>query len=269
MFGVPQENYPDCGWTETHVQFARIGGFRLTNANGKTFLNCVRDRTIDLPKVSKHEIILAQHPEDLGGKTFAAFQTAGFVLQCIYRQSQHLLLTKLEVTTLAYALIYVFVNFFWWHKPYGVAVPIEVPYKERSLGGQSDKMGTKGDYLAAAEGSRPLIRLGIKTDQLSALGRIILGTIVGGSFGAMHCLAWNSESKLPTPLAEQYLWQASSLIVTVIGGTVLVVVIKAFDSFENKGTPGAVGSILFSVSIVMYCCARAILIILAALPCAV
>ncbi|KIL62377.1 hypothetical protein M378DRAFT_12853 [Amanita muscaria Koide BX008] len=324
--------YPKCGWTETHAQFVRMGGFRLVDAEGKRFIACIKDGTIDLPKVSKKDI-LGRSKGDLIAKSFAVIQTAWFVFQCIHRRSQHLLLTELEITTLAHTLINFFIYFFWWHKPYGVAVPIEVPFKERrpeTIAGRDDKVESKGgssnasdniqvpqtteigenltepppisnddpsitsekgvpvatkssdDKSPAAAAEKELIfdveasngtpspqlswytRLGIKTssvskpEQLSIPGRILLSTIwiiVGGGFGAMHCLAWNSA--FPTR-AEQVIWQVSSLIVTVFGGTTLLMAISDMDIWELAGCT-------FIIIIPMYCFARISLLVLALL----
>ncbi|KIL62375.1 hypothetical protein M378DRAFT_25598 [Amanita muscaria Koide BX008] len=255
------EKYPECGWTETHTQFVRMGGFRLEHANKKTFLDCIRDGTIDLPELSKDDI-LARSKGSFIAKCLAVIQTAWFVTQCIHRHSQHLLLTELEITTLAHTLVNFFIYFFWWHKPYGVAVPIIVPgtiargWDESGikilsvLGGRDDngmapqhswyiRLGIKilKQVKLSILGGRDdngkpqhswYTRLGIKIHtvlkeaELSMLGLIVLSIvyfIVGGAFGAMHCLAWNSA--FPTR-AEQYIWRVSSLIVTVIGGTTLL-----------------------------------------------
>ncbi|KIL54021.1 hypothetical protein M378DRAFT_174482 [Amanita muscaria Koide BX008] len=316
------KNYPECGWTETHAQFVVMGGFRLVDGNGRTFLNRVKDGTIDLPKVSKDEI-LARSKGDLTAKIITVIQTAWFVFQCIHRRSQHLLLTQLEITTLAHTLINFFIYFFWWHKPYGVALPIEVPFKERlpeTIGERDGKVESEGndrenptqppriynddprrtseiglpvatksndDKGPAAAANKELksdveasndtpstlpqlswyTRLGIKTfsvsnaNQLSIPGRTVLSTIwfiVGGGFGAMHCLAWNSA--FPTR-AEQLIWQVSSLIVTVFGGITLMMIINGLYTRVTN----LVGAILLIVIVLMYCAARISLLVLALL----
>ncbi|KIL62380.1 hypothetical protein M378DRAFT_165741 [Amanita muscaria Koide BX008] len=307
-------------------------GFRIVGANGKSFFECVEDGTIDLPKVSKDEI-LARSKGDSIAKTITVIQTAWFVIQCIHRRSQHLLLTELEITTLAHTLISFFMYFFWWHKPYGVALPIEVPFKERrpeSIGERDGKVESKGDgndniqvpqtnetgenpaqplnddpsrtsekcvpvatkssddkspasaaaadkeFKSDVEASNgtptsPQLswytRLGLKTlsvskpEQLSILGRIVLNTvylIVGGGFGAMHCLAWNSA--FPTR-AEQLIWQVSSLIVAVFGGTAFLIGVNDLWDTEANVLVG----FIFIVIVPMYCFARISLLILALL----
>ncbi|KAM6490665.1 hypothetical protein JOM56_014008 [Amanita muscaria] len=326
------KNYPECGWTETHAQFVRMGGFRL---NEKTFLDCVKDGTIDLPKVSKDEI-LARSKGDSIAKTITVIQTAWFVFQCIHRRSQDLLLTELEITTLAHTLINFFIYFCWWHKPYGVALPIEVPFKERrpeTIGERDEKVESKrgssdgneiiqvpqtteigenptqpppnDDPSRTSEKGVPVAtkssddkspvaaaykevksdvearnstspqlswytRLGIKTfsvseaEQLSIHGRTVVSIIyfiVGGAFGAMHCLAWNST--FPTR-AEQLTWQVSSLIVVVIGGTSLASVIHEREISNNEALVILFG--MFAVFLLpLYCLARVSLFVLALL----
>lgn len=143
------EYSPTCGWTETHAQFAVMGGFRIKYADGETELmreeklfDCVKDGTIDLPHISEAQI-LERSKADPIAKTLTVLQTAWFVIQCIHRGSQRLPLTELEITTLGHTLINFFIYWFWWYKPLGISFPIDVPSK---------KPRPQKNYLAEAEG---------------------------------------------------------------------------------------------------------------------
>jgi hypothetical protein len=60
-------------------------------------------------------------------KAIALFQTIWFVMQCIARRNQGLLITELELITVAYTIITVAMYIAWWNKPLNVGCPTRVP----------------------------------------------------------------------------------------------------------------------------------------------
>ena len=93
---------------------------------------------------------------------------------------------------------------------------------------------------------------------VNAMFIVICFSIVGGMFGAVHCLAWNST--FPTPI-EHTLWRVSALLVTIIPGVIFSVFIflqkNADDLGETLKSP-------FVIPLsVIYCLARACLLVLA------
>ncbi|KIL62384.1 hypothetical protein M378DRAFT_165746 [Amanita muscaria Koide BX008] len=298
------KNYPECGWTETHAQFVRMGGFRLVDANGKTFFDCVKDGTIDLPKVSKDEI-LARSKGDSIAKTITVIQTAWFVFQCIHRRSQHLLLTELEITTLAHTLINFFIYFCWWHKPYGVALPIEVPFKERrpeTIGERDEKVESKRGSSDGNEniqvpqtteiGENPTqppndnpsrtsekgVPVATKSSDdkspVAAAYKEVKFDVEARNYGTPSTspqLSWYTRLGIKTfsvSEAEQLSIHGrtvvSSLIVVVIGGTSLASVIHEREISNNEALVIFFG--MFAVFLLpLYCLARVSLLVLALL----
>ncbi|KAM6501657.1 hypothetical protein JOM56_001634 [Amanita muscaria] len=132
-------HFPKCRWTETHVQFVRMGGFRLVYADGGTehigcrdLFDLVRDGTVDLPNISEEEILERSKRDHIAtGITIA--QTTWFVVQCIYRRSRGLPTTALEFITLGYAVVNFFIYWCWWYKPQRVGIPIDIPTKKLRL----------------------------------------------------------------------------------------------------------------------------------------
>ncbi|KIM28288.1 hypothetical protein M408DRAFT_308844, partial [Serendipita vermifera MAFF 305830] len=174
-------------------------------------------------------------------KTIVLVQTLWFVVQCIVRGTQRLPLTELEVVTLAYTMLNLFIYAFWWDKPRNVECPIRV-YKtlaanHKEAGQGAEKWGPIG-YIRWAEKivsyttgrqdrfvtvsqkrSIPMFWSGrIAQRDLSVAG---LGpSILGAGFGAIHCIAWLSE--FPSR-AELILWRFSCIIMITIPVTVVVI----------------------------------------------
>jgi hypothetical protein len=168
---------------------------------------------------------------DVLAKVIALIQTLWFVAQCIARGVQHLPLTEIEVVTLAYTTVNVFIYYFWWDKPKDVGCPVRV-YKTLKAGPVKRKegvwkwdSGVKGIfqrsiiYITGAQDDSfrlsdeiqvPLFwsgNAGFEIDLRAMLGASIIGT----AFGAAHFIAWNSE--FPSHI-ELVLWRISCIAMT-------------------------------------------------------
>ncbi|KAJ6552224.1 hypothetical protein DFH09DRAFT_925333, partial [Mycena vulgaris] len=73
----------------------------------------------------KTEEIMDKSKGDTLSKGVALVQGLWFTTQCLARVSQHLPITSLEVTTLAFAVVNIFTRLLWWGKPLGVQQPIQ------------------------------------------------------------------------------------------------------------------------------------------------
>ncbi|KAF7308208.1 Protein transport protein Sec61 alpha [Mycena chlorophos] len=62
--------------------------------------------------------------KNLLAKAFAVLQGLWFILQCAFRLNESLPLTQLEVMTVAYGGVNLFIWLLWWYKPIGVDQPI-------------------------------------------------------------------------------------------------------------------------------------------------
>ncbi|PPQ85231.1 LOW QUALITY PROTEIN: hypothetical protein CVT25_010004 [Psilocybe cyanescens] len=126
----------DIKWTRTHGHFLQMGGFMLYNGKEPRGVVCharfkylLETNRIAFPEVTEDEILDRSKSDGLG-KTLAAGQTAWFILQCIVRKSQGLGITELELATLAFAALNIFMYIFWWDKPFDVRIPIPVQLLE-------------------------------------------------------------------------------------------------------------------------------------------
>ena len=94
--------------------------------------------SIDWPSISEKEIE-DRSKGDAFSKGFAVLQATWFVTQCIARGAYGLVITELEVATLAYAVLNAILYFLWWNKPLGVACPVPVYFisSEQEAGTQT------------------------------------------------------------------------------------------------------------------------------------
>lgn len=78
---------------------------------------------------SKDEITDRSKGDTLA-KTFVVVQTFWFIIQCIVRGREGLVITELEITTLAHAAFNGLLYFFWWDKPLDIQCPVVVRLPE-------------------------------------------------------------------------------------------------------------------------------------------
>jgi hypothetical protein len=165
---------------------------------------------------------------DVLTKVIALIQTLWFVAQCIGRGVKHLPLTEIEVVTLAYTTVNVFIYYFWWDKPKDVDCPIRV-YK--TLGAGPVRRWAKQEWSGGAVGifqrivfyiggaqnlyfrlseeiQVPMFWSGSGGGEMRAM---LCASIIGLAFGATHFVAWNSE--FPSHI-ELLLWRISCTVLT-------------------------------------------------------
>jgi hypothetical protein len=171
---------------------------------------------------------------DALSKGLALAQGLWFCVQYFARIHQHLAVTQLEVATLAFAVVNVFIWALWWSKPLDVQWPIVVgPPKAEEVdltrrAGPKDLSGLIkffgiifGDYSWEEDRYDPLLSSSVPSFWTSPDSEnmtefkygLIFEFLVGIVFGAIHCAAWNAG--FPTA-EEMWIWRSSSLTVTVI-----------------------------------------------------
>jgi len=175
---------------------------------------------------------------DVLAKVIALIQTLWFVAQCVARGFEHLPLTEIEVVTLAYTTVNVFICYFWWNKPKDVKCPVRV-YKTSKA--DQVKMRRKKEWSAGALGifQRITNYIGGGQDSFFRLSeethvpmfwsgeagveievRAMVGaSVIGITFGATHFIAWTSE--FPSHI-EQLLWRTSCIAITALPLIVIV-----------------------------------------------
>jgi hypothetical protein len=247
------KQYPVPGWTRTHGFFMVMGGFHLYRLP-RNALSTPYPPEFALPTdfgivepLTPHsrEAEVAQHPlnfadlsiravaylspteaelkdkgkADVLAKVIALIQTLWFVAQCIARGAKHLPLTEIEVVTLAYTTVNLFIYFFWWDKPKDVGCPVRV-YKTleagrvRGMGREQWRSGVTGvfekiaEYIGGAQDRYFALSeeiqvpmfwsgdAGVSNANLTIFGASIIGTV----FGAAHFIGWNSEFPSQTEL---------------------------------------------------------------------
>ena len=139
----------DKKWTKTHGYFIQMGGFMLyegDQARGilspERLKELYEEGRIDFPTVTEEEIHDRSQADALA-KTVVVGQTTWFIVQCIARGVQGLVLTQLELVTLAFAFLNAFMYFLWWNKPMDVEYSVPVYLLEVPKGKQ---VPLEGEY---------------------------------------------------------------------------------------------------------------------------
>ncbi|KAF7370000.1 hypothetical protein MSAN_00630000 [Mycena sanguinolenta] len=167
---------------------------------------------------------------DALSKGVALLQGLWFILQCIARVHQRLAITQLEVATLAFAVVNIFIWLLWWNKPLDVQRPIVVgpPTQPDTETVTLPDQPSLWDRFWAAIGSeygdkyKPLSSVSVPSfwsmDRKGNEALIPL-FLVGALFGAIHCTAWNAV--FPTH-REMWIWRTSALVITVFPALILL-----------------------------------------------
>ena len=136
-------------WTMRHAFFADMGGLLLDcpdfipfpiNAHQLVYL--VENDFLKYPDV-KEKAIWDKNKADGFARALTLVQIAWFFIQCVGRSIQHLALSTLELSTLAFIFCTMNTFFVWRHKPLDVEIPIILPCTSKlgdvliKAGGQS------------------------------------------------------------------------------------------------------------------------------------
>ncbi|KAJ6449544.1 hypothetical protein C8R45DRAFT_1130635 [Mycena sanguinolenta] len=266
--------------SKTHGFFVCMGGFVSPDGHPIATMKQLEDPDLglDLQEATRNvnkEDIKDKSKGDALSKGVALLQGLWFILQCLARTHQHLAITQLEVATLAFAIINIFIWSLWWNKPLDVQQPIVVGPRRLS---DSDSQAINpvqllwdDQFLAAIVGFgvndyHPGSSVSVPSFW-SVYGRdmaedVFLLIPVGIVFGAVHCAAWNAI--FPT-LTEMWIWRTSSLVIAAIPGFIwiLIAMATALDSGQDDSGPVAVVLGVFTLlAIPFYIAARIILIVL-------
>ncbi|KIM23270.1 hypothetical protein M408DRAFT_28065 [Serendipita vermifera MAFF 305830] len=292
--GVISKQVPGC--TRTHGFFMIMGGFHLYHLPPDTpsvpltlkstepsgfiiptgYYSCVEEVPVcplqinDVPAeilefVSPNETQLKDRGKsDALTKFIILIQTLWFVIQCIARGSQRLPLTELEVVTLAYAILNLFIYAFWWAKPRNVECPIRL-YKLPSSDHEEPEPKTEGrrrleehrayralvwlvklfgytvgsqDQLVtiSAQRSIPMFWSGQLNSSLTSMagfGPSVLGAV----FGAIHCIVWSSEFPSNAELVTWRISCVAMIVVPLLVAAVCAVAIIAIRRPDEEETP--------------------------------
>ncbi|KAJ7079022.1 hypothetical protein C8R44DRAFT_895795 [Mycena epipterygia] len=262
--------------TLTHGFFISMGGFVSQSGHPIITMKQVENSEY-LSAIKKVKVanIMNGSNGDTFSKGIALLQGLWFITQCIARLFQHLPVTQLEVATLAFAIVNIFIWSLWWAEPRDVEQqilvgPVEEPNEAvptitpLSLG---DKFfgivnGNYGSYHPIASTSAPIFW---SMDSEEANGAALnihfyIECLVGTIFGVIHCVAWNPD--FPSTI-KMWMWRSCSLMVAAIPAalgffTALYDATTAGSVLEDTLT--AIVAIIGLVSIPLYIIARLFLI---------
>ncbi|KAJ7727081.1 hypothetical protein B0H16DRAFT_1779812 [Mycena metata] len=233
-----------CIWVALHqnVPDPKLGWFSLLMRKLRMML--VTIIAPELVLVAYMPAIKAIDKEDLKDKSkgdtlsngVAIAQGLWFLTQCLARVSQHLPLTKLEVATLAFAVLGVVIRLLWLHKPLDVQQPMVVARSEveivplqeedmnnfhtflQKLGGVMT--GKYDEYSPLSSTSVPSFYY-IEISAKDAYGFVTFAGVfgVGTIFGSIHCAAWNA---LFPSMAEMWIWRISSVFIAAYPGLIIL-----------------------------------------------
>ncbi|KAF8642786.1 hypothetical protein AX16_009419 [Volvariella volvacea WC 439] len=251
MAGSIAEKNKYRGWTRTHGFFVQMGGLvqRQSDLTYKRRRSRITEKEIYLPRLSSSSKPLV-------------------VAQCIARHAQGLVLTEIELVTLAFATLNVITYGLWWDKPLNIEYPIyfdengiriDGPYAEGDegqvkewQGAWYERMGRSmrdcvavivAPFLAVFD---PLLDMVAEDGEENRATSVhpfyaaemdyedhylaaIYGSGIGVLFGGIHLIGWNFQFATTT---ELWLWRASSLVLTVV--PLLLIIAFSFFIAYNK-----------------------------------
>ncbi|KAJ6584530.1 hypothetical protein B0H19DRAFT_1015087 [Mycena capillaripes] len=299
MAGFAARQFLDARWfskkygvSRTHGFFFVMGGFATRNGHHpivtqkqlESFpeylmaIKCIREEDID-----------DKSKGDAMSKGVVFLQGLWFTAQSLARVHQHLPLTELEVATIAFQFVNIFIWLLWWHKPLDIQHPILIGPGDESIADGAPReplltvlvglvssvvMGISLAFEPDISTSVPsfwsplrhlethLLSI-ITTGKLDAdLPSITIEALVGTIFGVIHCAAWNARFPSAT---EMWMWRSCSLTVAAIpillGVAFISMVILCSSQNSWKVCPIILRTV-FWVTIPIYTGARLFLIVL-------
>ncbi|KAF8647844.1 hypothetical protein AX16_006512 [Volvariella volvacea WC 439] len=164
--GVDSQTPLDRGWTRTHGFFVQMGGlmvevakgdYRVVTSLGTTLQVGVDPTTQTLrqtkgidavPNITTKEINDHGKGDPLA-KAIVVIQTSWFIAQCIARLTQGIVVTELELVTLAFAVLNAITYVLWWDKPLNVGYPIYFDLHGRRVDGPQavEEVEENGDEI--------------------------------------------------------------------------------------------------------------------------
>ncbi|KAJ7896147.1 hypothetical protein B0H13DRAFT_2523468 [Mycena leptocephala] len=265
--------------TLTHGFFISMGGFVSRSGHPITTIKqLTKPEYLSAIQQIEMEEIRDKSKGDALSKGVALIQGLWFITQCLARVHQRLAVTELEIATLAFAVVNIFIWSLWWAKPLDVQHQISIgPAREMQHGvptiphlSQWDRLfgALKGDYspyVPIAASSVPAFWSMYWEEAYPRDFRppFVIEVLMGAIFGAIHCTAWNASF---TSSLEIWMWRTSSLLVAAIPAVLGVF----FAIYALSATGGPIERILdpisgtiIMVAVVLYPVARLFLIVIA------
>lgn len=226
-------------WTLQHSYYSQMGGLRFRpSLTGNEYIFTASCLTSRGPRDQPVRGGPAEHPltylvlakEDIQDKSktdwvtkgIAILQVTRIILNVIVRHAIKLPITQMEIATIAFAVMAIFIYLVNWWKPQNVSRATTLLFKNYNEG-PHDEVGARGQSLvhrilgSGTQNDWVEYRDRVPNDFVSLQGHIpFLYYFLGGSslvFGGLHCLAWCTD--FPT-IVEMWCWRASSLVTAVL-----------------------------------------------------
>ncbi|CAO2654198.1 Nn.00g109310.m01.CDS01 [Neocucurbitaria sp. VM-36] len=138
---------PEVPWSLTHAFYANMGGFRIEQTTHNVdernearpeyitafpVYSLLRSQ-VDLETFPSRKEIKDKGKADVMAKALTIVQIVWILVQSVARIVQHLPLTTLEISTLAYIPCAIIAYILWWNKPYEVNMPTRLHLKPTGL----------------------------------------------------------------------------------------------------------------------------------------
>jgi hypothetical protein len=261
------------GWSMKHAFYADMGGFLVRTRDGLAWpldanelFYLIDEEWIKEPMISSQIIIDKSDIDDRNKqntlvRVFTIWQILWFLVSCIARGCQHLVVTTLELTTVGFVATTIGVSIFWFNKPADIQtqrrIDIDATVQEIHARAGLDHIyhwyNTPLDFLkpektyvgvgwryclnilsARGDQPRPINRR--RDDnfpEVSHGGLMVVGLCGMISWGS-NLAAWNFD--FPSTL-ERRMWRACSLILVAtvgIGGLYQEILLQFFPSMKKK-----------------------------------
>ncbi|KAJ6530272.1 hypothetical protein B0H19DRAFT_1041021 [Mycena capillaripes] len=263
-------------FSRTHGFFFSMGGF--VSQKGRPLAAIAHLKTPILGEQYraaicsvKADTIMDKSKGDSLSKGVALAQGLWFVIQCLARVHQGLALAELEVATLAFAVVNVFMWLLWWDKPLDVEQPIPIGPTEEEVPPIAPPLRMTlrifgvltGDYeddpISAT--SVPTCWSGqVNSEDKSFIIALLIECFVGVIFGAIHCAAW----KASFPSAdEMWMWRVCAVLVAAFPaamGAVMAGLQGVAEGSLGETVVDAMGTVVFVCGTPAYVIARFFLI---------
>ncbi|KAJ7262781.1 hypothetical protein B0H12DRAFT_308132 [Mycena haematopus] len=271
------------GFSNTHAFFFCMGGF--VSQAGHPIATV---QQLDNPRFGRkyQEAIRSVHEADIKDKSkgdaltkgLALVQVLWFITQFLVRINQHLVVTELELATLGFAMINIFIWGLWWDKPLRAERQIVIGSSEERESINRAPLtalahcvlmisGFMGDakYDPLSTTSVPSF-WSLPLDDGFSLRVFGITALVGSAFGAIHCAAWNAL--FPT-IIEMWLWRFSSLVILALPPILLLLAWILYMLRKSRLKDTWFGKAIWAISwtfihgcVPIYVSARLVLVVL-------
>ncbi|KAJ6506120.1 hypothetical protein DFH09DRAFT_1251800 [Mycena vulgaris] len=126
----------DFGFSRSHGYFMCMGGFVSSTGYPVAIPEQLKDADLGPELLEAIQNVDAEDIKDKSkgdalSKGVALAQGIWFITQCFARVHQGLMVTEIEVATLAFAVVSIFIWLLWWNKPLDVQRPMAINVRSR------------------------------------------------------------------------------------------------------------------------------------------